>query len=111
MTDAPYTHVVVGAGSAGCVVAARIAENKDFNVILIEAGPDYERCDNPIAKTQESQRVPMRGQSEIFDPAIDWSVSVEVPGSGSMLVPQAKLVGGGSAINGGTRPSEYSGRL
>ena len=102
MAEASYTHIVVGAGSAGCVVAARIAENKDFNILLIEAGPDYERCKDRIAKTQESQRVPMRGQSEIFDPAIDWNVIVEVPGSGSMLVPQARLVGGGSAINGGT---------
>jgi choline dehydrogenase len=44
----------------------------------------------------------MKGQSEIFDPTIDWNVVVDIPGGQSMIVPQAKIMGGGSSINGGT---------
>ena len=44
----------------------------------------------------------MKGQSEIFDERIDWNVQVDMPDCGSMAVPQAKIMGGGSSINGGT---------
>jgi choline dehydrogenase len=103
MESKTYTHIVVGAGSAGCVVAARIAENRGFNVLLLEAGLD---CDPNVSElplgVQDSRRIPMRGQSEIFDPALDWNIDVALPQGGSMQVPQAKAVGGGSSINGGT---------
>ncbi|KAG4432655.1 hypothetical protein IFR05_011858 [Cadophora sp. M221] len=104
-----YTHIVVGAGSAGCVVAARIAENLDNRVLLIEAGPDQDALDSTCSpsRIRNSRRVPMRGQSEFFDPKIDWDLQVHMPGylqgaSTTMRVPQAKLLGGGSSINGGT---------
>lgn len=103
MHSKTYTHVVVGAGSAGCVVAARIAENRGFNVLLLEAGLD---CDpdasEPLLGVQDSRRVPVRGQSEVFDPALDWNIDVSLPQGESMQLPQAKVVGGGSSINGGT---------
>ena len=103
MRSKTFTHIVVGAGSAGCVVAARIAENGNFNVLLLEAGPD---CDLQAAKiplgVQDARRVPMSGQSEIFDSSIDWNIEVALPDGTSMRVPQAKVVGGGSSINGGT---------
>lgn len=98
-----FTHIVVGAGSAGCVVAARIAENQDFNVLLLEAGSDYSIRGTKIpVGIKNAKRVPMKGQSEAFDPEIDWDVKVSLPGGKSINVPQARLVGGGSSINGGT---------
>ncbi|RAO74292.1 uncharacterized protein BHQ10_010304 [Talaromyces amestolkiae] len=98
-----FTHIVVGAGSAGCVVTARIAENQNFNVLLIEAGPDYDPAKQSLPLgVQNARRVPMKGQSEVFDPRLDWNLVVDIPGGRSMLVPQGKVMGGGSSINGGT---------
>ena len=100
-----FTHIVVGAGSAGCIVARRVADNQDYNVLLIEAGPDIgssaTNTSNPYG-VRDARRVPMAGQSQVFDRSVDWSLEVDVACGGRMVVPQAKVMGGGSSINGGT---------
>lgn len=99
--DQDFTHIIIGAGSAGCILAARIAERPDFKVLLLEAGPDCDGTEHPNA-SHNIRRVPMKGQSESYDEDIDWNVRVDLPDDGVLSVAQAKLVGGGSSINGGT---------
>lgn len=99
-----YTHIIVDAGSAGCVIAARLTENTTHSVLLIEAGPDYGGVSENKFPTavRNSRKVPREGRSESFGSLINWSPKVTMPDGSLLEVPQAKIIGGGSSINGGT---------
>ena len=57
-----FDYVIVGAGSAGCVLAARLSEDPDVKVLLIEAGPP---------DTNENIHVPL-GYLQLARTAVDW---------------------------------------
>jgi choline dehydrogenase len=96
--------VVVGAGSAGCVVAARLSEDPATSVVLLEAGPDYP--DVHAAPIDIRSGFVMGGTDH------DWGYLSEpmatpdaaaTPGSdaaGVVPVLRGKVVGGSSAVNG-----------
>lgn len=102
----PFTHIVVGGGTAGSIVASRISEIPLFRVLLIEAGPDYHPRNSSNARLrasiEDARRVPMKGQTDSYIADIDWNVEVRMTNSATVTVPQAKVLGGGSSINGGT---------
>ncbi|MGW5364518.1 GMC family oxidoreductase [Actinopolymorpha pittospori] len=87
-----YDYIVVGAGSAGCVVAARLSEDKNVRVLLLEAGgPDsLELIHVPPAWTA------LRGTE------VDWNYTTEPqPGTAGLAHtwPRGKVLGGSSSIN------------
>lgn len=94
MQRAIYDYIIVGAGSAGCVLANRLTANGKYAVLLLEAGPRdrYLWIHIPIgyAKT-------------MFNPKYNWCFNTEPdPGMNHRQIywPRGKVLGGSSAING-----------
>ena len=89
-----YDYIIVGAGTAGCVLANRLTKNKDKTVLLIEAGgkDDYLWIHIPVGYLHC-----------IGNPRTDWLFKTEPdPGLGvrSLIYPRGKVLGGSSSING-----------
>ncbi|NBQ38778.1 MAG: choline dehydrogenase [Alphaproteobacteria bacterium] len=88
-----YDYVIVGAGSAGCVLANRLSESGKFTVLLIEAGGSDARF---WIKT------PIGYGITFFDKKVNWRFN-SVPDKGlldrTLYVPRGKVIGGSSSIN------------
>ncbi len=87
-----YDYVIVGAGSAGCVLAARLSEDPDISVLLLEAGP-------PDAN--ENIHVPL-GYLQLAGTEVDWNyfTAPEKRCNGRRIpLPRGKVLGGSSSIN------------
>jgi choline dehydrogenase len=86
--------VVVGAGAAGCVVAARLSEDPDREVVLLEAGPERRNLFGHI---------PVAGFLASVSPRTNWNFQTEpVPALGGRTLQwnQGRTLGGSSSING-----------
>ena len=96
-------YIVVGAGSAGCVLAARLSEDPGTRVLLLEAGGD----DRPLREPSQFLsnvmiHVPVGYASTLKDPKVNWLYSTE-PDAGTNgrrhVWPRGKVLGGSSSIN------------
>ena len=87
-----YDYVIVGAGSAGCVLANRLSEDPDVNVLLLEAGgPD----------TNDLVHLPA-AFSALYRTAQDWDHSTiyePYVNDRRIYLPRGKVLGGSSSIN------------
>jgi choline dehydrogenase len=89
-----YDYIIVGAGTAGCVLANRLTRDKDVKVLLIEAGArdDYLWIHIPVGYLHC-----------IGNPRTDWLFNTEPdPGLNgrALIYPRGKVLGGSSSING-----------
>jgi choline dehydrogenase len=99
-----YDYVVIGAGSAGCVLASRLTEDPRTTVLLIEAGP-------PDRKREI--RIPA-AFSKLFKTPVDWNFLTEPQEQlcgRTLYWPRGKMLGGSSSMNAMVyirgRPSDY----
>ena len=86
--------IVVGAGSAGCAVAARVSEDPATRVVLLEAGGE---------DRNRWIHIPLGFGKTFADPTVNWCYETEPdPGASNRRVfwPRGKVLGGSSSING-----------
>jgi choline dehydrogenase len=89
-----FDYIVVGAGSAGCVVAARLSEEPGTSVLLLEAGG---------SDRHPTLKIPLGFLKAVVNPRFNWGFVTEPePGLGGrqLPLPRGRVLGGSSSING-----------
>ena len=92
-----YDYIVLGAGSAGSIMAARLSEDPANSVLLIEAGPDYP----DFERLPDEVKFGFATATDIITKDHNWEfVGKATDTAPPMRVPRGRVTGGSSAING-----------
>lgn len=100
--DASYDYIIVGGGTGGLAIAARLAENPALSVAVVEAGEQYEVTSPVLASTPGGDVVFVGSDPTDTNPLVDWAF-VTQPQAGAdereLHFARGKCLGGSSALN------------
>ena len=91
-----YDYIVVGAGSAGAIIATRLSEDPNKSILLLEAGADFPDINN----MPEEVKYGYKSKVNIWDSEHNWQFKARATDHSQIDVPRGKITGGSSSING-----------